>query len=120
MSLQLQEKLKKLREYYYDDDYSLKWIEETEKKIRRLVVNDALKENQSVIEIINDAKARINTINKLLVYKEDITVEERNKLYRERDVHQFYLDRFEGRNLDDRFEQIEKVLDEEISKIDKG
>ena len=117
MDADTQAKLKTLREYYYDDDYSLKWVAETEKKIRSLVVQQELMKNSSVVAIVEDARSRVNTINKLLTYDETLSQEDRNKLFRERNVHQFYLDRFEGRDIDKRFESINTVLDEELAKI---
>lgn len=111
------EKLKQLRDYYYDDAFSLKWIEETEKKIRKLIAQDNLTKNKSVVAIIEDAKNRINTINQFLTMDENLTQEDRNRLYRERTVHQFYLDRFEGRDIEKRFESINSVLNEEVNRI---
>ena len=73
--------------------------------------------NKSVIAIVDDARNRINTINKFLTLNEDLTQEDRNKLYRERNVHQFYLDRFEGRDIGKRFDSINGVLDEELGRI---
>lgn len=110
-------KLQKLREYYYDDDYSLKWIDDVEKNIRKLVVQEDLSTNKAVVAIIDDAMARINTINQFLQMDENLTTEDRSKLYRERNVHQFYLDRFVGRDIEKRFETTGKVLDQELERI---
>lgn len=112
-------KLKKLREYYYDDEYSLKWVESVEKNIRKLIVLEDLTKNKSVIAIIDDAKKRISTINQFLTLDENLTQEDRNRLYRERVVHQFYLDRFEGRDIQKRFDSINSALDEEIARLPK-
>lgn len=116
MDAQTIKKLKELREYYYDDDYSLKWIEGVEKNIRRLVATSEIMSTPAVIAIIDDARKRIDTINKFLTLDENLTQEDRNKLYRERNVHQFYLDRFEGRDLDKRFDSINSALDAEIER----
>lgn len=110
-------KLQTLREYYYDDDYSLKWVEAVEKNIRQMVVTSDLMENKAVIAIVDDARKRIDTVNKLLIMDEQLTTEDRSKLYRERNVHQFYLDRFVGKDIDKRFEGINTVLDQEIERI---
>lgn len=117
MDPEIQAKLKSLREYYYDDEYSLKWIADTEKNIRSLAVNEKLSENGSVQAIIEDATGRINTINQLLTYDETLTQEDRNKLYRERNVHQFYLDRFSGRDIEKRFSTISGIIDQEVERI---
>lgn len=111
------EKLKQLREYYYDDDYSLKYIATVEKNIRTLVVQEELMQNKAVVAIVDDARGRIDTINKLLTMDEDLTTEARAKLYRERNVHQFYLDRFEGRDISKRFDGINGILDQELTRI---
>ncbi len=117
MSIEIDSKLKKLKEYWYNDDWSLKWVEETEKAIRRLIVSEELSKNKGIIPIIEDARNRIETINKLLIYDEEMTIDTRKMLMREKMVHQFYLDRFDGRDLDKRFEMVGKVLDEELKKI---
>lgn len=117
MNPELTDKLKKLREYYYEDNLSLKWIESVENNIRRLVMTEKLAESGAVQAIVADAQGRINTINKLLVFQEDLSLEDRNLLYRERGVHQFYLDRFEGRDLEKRLERIDNILDEELTRI---
>lgn len=113
----IQEKIKQLKNYWYDDDYSLKFIEAIETKIRNLITAEELGQNKAVMAIVDDAVKRISTINKLLIYKEDMTDEERKMLFHEKKVHQFYLDRFDSRNLGEKFEQVEKMLDEEIKKI---
>lgn len=110
-------KLKQLREYYYDEGYSLKWIDATEKNIRRLVAQEGLADMPSVAAIIEDAKKRISTINQIISFDEDLTMEDRKKLIAERKAHQFYLNRFEGRDIDKQFELVHKILDEEIERI---
>ena len=114
----IESKLKALKDYWYNDDYSLKWVEEVEKSIRRLVVAGKLSTNKAIVPILDDARNRISAINKLLVYDEKMETETRKLLIREKAVHQFYLDRFDGRNLDERFDQVGKVLDEELNKIE--
>lgn len=117
MDPRIKQKLKELKEYYYDDDFSLKWIEEVEKNIRRLLAMEKLATNKSIKAIVKDAQARIKTINTLLTMDEDLSTEDRKMLYRERNVHQFYLDRFEGQTIEERFEKIGNVLGEEVQKI---
>ncbi len=109
-------KLKELREYYYNEDYSLKYLDSVEKNIRRLVAQEGLMESPSVQAIVEDAKKRIGTINQLITFDEDLTMEDRKKLMAERKAHQFYLDRFEGRDIEKQFELVHKLLDEEIAR----
>lgn len=111
------EKLKTLREYYYDDGYALKYIDAVETNIRRLVATESLLENKAVAAIVDDAKGRIKVINQMLTMDENLKDDERAKLYRERNVHQFYLDRFEGRNIEQRFDSINSILDQEVERI---
>ena len=113
----IEEKIKKLKEYWYDDDYSLRFVDEIEKKINRLVVAEELAQNKAIIAIVEDAKKRISVINLLLTIKEDMTTDERKLLIREKKVHQFYLDRFDGKDLDKKFEQVDTLLDAELKKI---
>lgn len=110
-------KLDQLKEYWYNEDYSLKWVEEVENSLRRLIATEELSKNKAVIPIIEDAKNRISAVNKLLIYDVDMPTDVRQKLIRERDVHQFWLDRFDGRDIDKRFDLVNKILDEEIVKI---
>ncbi len=117
MDPSITEKLDKLREYWYNDDYSLKWVDDVEKNIRKGIVAQELSKNKAVIPIIEDARSRISTINKLLVYDEKMDIDTRKMLMREKSVHQFYLDRFDGRDLDQRLEAVGKVLDDEMEKI---
>jgi len=120
MNTEIKEKLKTLREYYYEDNGSIKWIDMVEKNIRRLVALSDLAKNAAVIAIIDDARKRIDTINQFLSFDEEMGQEERKAFFKERDVHQFYLDRFEGRSIEARFERINGMLDEEIDKITDG
>lgn len=111
------EKLKTLREYYYNDGYALRWIEETERNIRQLSAKEDIMKFEAIAAIVDDAKKRIQTINQLLTLDEAMVQADRDKLYRERAVHQFYVDRFEGRDIEKRFESINRLLDEEIGRI---
>ena len=111
------EKLKKLKDYWYNDDYSLKWVEDTEKLIHRMVAQSELAKHKAVLPIINDARNRISAINKLLIYDVEMPTEVRKMLIRERDVHQFWLDRFDGSNLEKRLEVVGQVLDQELESV---
>ena len=112
-------KLKQLKEYYYENDFSMKWIESVEKNIRQLVAMEDLAKNSSIQAIVNDARSRINTVNQLLSIDEDLTTDDRKKLFAEKKVHQFYLDRFEGRSIEKRFDRINSILDEEIKRTEE-
>lgn len=117
MDPKILEKLKKLKDYWYNDDYSLKWVEETEKAIHRIVAQSELAKHKAVIPICIDARNRISAINKLLIYDVEMTTEIRKMLIRERDVHQFWLDRFDGSSLEKRMEMVGQTLDAEIEAV---
>lgn len=110
-------KIKALREYWYNDDYSLKWVDDVEKNIKRLVTVEELSKNKAVVAIIEDSSNRVNTINKLLVYDEKMDTEVRKLLIREKAVHNFYLDRFSGKDLNQRMDEVVKSLDNEMESI---
>ena len=88
-----------------------------ERKIRQMIATEDLASNKAIVPIVEDARNRISTINKLLVYDEKMESEIRKLLIREKAVHQFYLDRFDGRDIEARFEMVGKVLDDELASI---
>lgn len=120
MDPKLEAKLKALKEYWYNDDYSLKWVDAVETKIRQAIVASELSQHKAVVPIIEDARNRISSINKLLVYDEKMDTDTRKLLIREKAVHQFYLDRFDGRDLDKRFDAVGRILDQEMENIGIG
>ena len=117
MSPEIIAKLDKLRAYWYDDDYSLKWIESVEKKLRNAIDAGELAKNKSVLPIIKDANDRIKAINLLLVNDEKMPQDIRNLLLKERAVHKFWLSRFSAEHADTKIETINSLLDEELKKI---
>ena len=114
------QKLEELRQYYYNDDPYLKWIDTVEKNIRTLIAREKLSENASVKAIIKDAKSRVEAIDQLLSNKEDMTEVERMRYFRDKYVHQFYLDRFEGTRIATRMDTIKGEVNEELAKIGKS
>lgn len=110
-------KLKRLKEYYYDDDYALKWIDTIERSIKQCIKATGIEENEAVRMIIEDAEKRINVINIVLQNDEKLTQDDRNKLFSERAVHKFYLDRFDGRRVSNRYKSAQSLLDEEVAKL---
>lgn len=110
-------KITELRKYYYDDDSSLKWLEQQEKKIRGLIAKEGLSANASVVAIIDDALHRITVISQMLSTDETLTAEQRSRLFTERNVHKFWLNRFDAKNIETHFESISNALDEELKRI---
>lgn len=113
----LTEKLKRLRDYYWNDEGSLKQIDSYEKNVRKLVILEKLMENQSVIEIVKDAKNRVKTIDIILTTDKNLNETARLELFKEKEVHKFYLDRFDNVSIEQRMEAIYKVVDEEIASL---
>ncbi len=115
MPPELKEKLKALREYWFDDDMSLKWVKEVELKLRKILVLEKLAQNRGAVAIVKDAKERVRIIDMMLTLNEDLTEIERRLLFREKKVHNFYLNRFDGKPLEQQFDMVGKLLDEELS-----
>ncbi len=112
-------KLKKLREIYILPE-DQKTIDEVEKKIRSRIAAANLAERPEVKLITEDAQRKIKEINILLAYDEELnspTEEARVKrwgLFKERSIHQFYLDRFGIKNIEAELESIDQTLDSRI------
>lgn len=116
MDPKTKEKLKKLRDYWFDDEYSLKFVDTVEKTLRKIMVKEKLAGNKAVQAILADVKDRIKAIDTMLIYDEEMTELERKLLMREKKVHGFYLNRFDGKNVDEQFESVGKLLDEELER----
>ena len=117
MDPRISEKIKQLRDYYYEDTGSLKVVEGFEKQARTLILKDKLMENQSVVAIVDEARKRVNLINTLLQTDSKMSEEFRQKLFTEKEVHQFYLDRFDNKEIEKRFESLEASLNRELDRI---
>jgi hypothetical protein len=113
----IEAKLQKLKDYWYDDNDSLKYVSNIETRIRKLIVAEDLSHNKAILEIVAEAKERVSAIDKFLIYKEEMTELERKKLLVEKMVHRFYLSRFDGSGLDEKFNNIEKMLDDQIERL---
>lgn len=114
MDPKVKAKLAKLREYWFDDEYSLKFLEVIEKNLRKIMIKEKLASNKAVQAVLADVKDRIKAIDTMLIYDEDMTEVQRKLLMREKKVHGFYLNRFDGKNVEEQFESVGKLLDEEL------
>lgn len=110
----IKEKIKKLKEYWLDDEGSLKWIDGVEKRLRAMVIKEKLVENKAIIDIVDDAKKKISAIDVLLRTDESLSDIERKLLFREKKVFNFFLDRLDGKDLDRQFERVGQLLDTEL------
>lgn len=114
MPPELKEKIKKLKEYWFDDEMSLKWVDEVEKNLRKIIVKEELVKNRAAVAIVKDIKDKLRAIDTMLTLNEDLTETERKLLFREKKVHNFYLNRFEGKKVEQQFDMVGKLLDEEM------
>ena len=110
-------KIKQLREYWYDDENSLKFVERTEKRLRNLVLKEKLTDSAAIADIVAETRNRINTANLLLQNDEEMTEMNRRLLFREKKIYQFFMDRLDGKDLDKQFEGVGKLLDEELKSV---
>lgn len=117
MDPRIAEKIKQLKDYYYDDEGSLKVVEAFEKQARTLILKDKLMENASVVFIVDEARKRVDTINLLLQTDKEMPQEIRAKLFTEKEVHKFYLDRFDNKEIEKRFESLGSSIDRELERI---
>jgi hypothetical protein len=113
----LKSKLNKLRELYPDDD-SAKMISDIERGLRVKIAQSGLKDLEVVQDIIAEAKRKISGINMLLQFDEELTEEKRKSLFKERTVHQFYLDRFDTSDSEAKLDQLNQYLDSKIKDVE--
>lgn len=111
---EIRAKIARLREYWIDDEMSLKFVSGMEKNLRNLLVKEKLVDSQAIRLIVDDIKKRISVIDILLKSDEKMTELERQLLFREKKVYNFVMDRLEARDLDQQFDRIGKTLDDEL------
>jgi len=113
----IKEKIDKLRNYWFNDQMSLKWVNEVEVAIRKILTKEELFKNKGIKAVVDDIEKKIRAIDTMLTYNAELTDKERGVLFAEKKVHSFYLNRFSGKNLDQQFDRVGKLLDEELEKI---
>lgn len=110
------EKITALRAYYSDED-SLNTLAKKEKELRTLVVSTELRENNVIKQIIEATRKHIGGIDLLLQQDEEMPEDTRKKLFIERKVHQFHLERLGGDEAQKRIESIERFLDDKLVEV---
>ena len=110
----IKEKIKKLKEYWLDDEMSLRWADGVEKRLRSLILKEKLVESKAILEIVEETHRKISAIDVLLRTDESLSDIERKLLFREKKVYTFFLDRLDGKNLDQQFERVGQLLDTEL------
>lgn len=117
----IEEKLKGLRKKYPSIHSQIE-IDEDEKRLRELIVQKDFAQHELVIKIVEDAKARVASVNFLLAFDEDLNLPaneaKRYALFRTREVWQFILDRFgvDQKEIEAIINDIEKSIDVELNK----
>lgn len=97
------------------DEQSIRTITETEKTLRRLVVQHSLKDNDAAIAIVAAINKKIEDITFLLQTDENMNAEDRKILFRERRLHQFYKARLSGDEAEQTFDFLDQTLAEKIT-----
>lgn len=110
------EKIAQLREYYSDED-SLNTLAKKEKELRTLIVSTELRDNDVIKQIMETTRKIISGIDILLQQDGEMDEPTRKRLFTERKVHQFHLERLGGEESDKRIESIERFLDDKIAEI---
>lgn len=113
----IRKKLEQLRKYWFDDNMSLKFVDATENRLRNLVFKEKLAESKAVMDIVEETQQRIRAVDILLTTDEEMSEMERKLLFREKKVYGFFLDRLDARKLDEQFERVGKLLDDELRNV---
>lgn len=114
------EKIKKLRAHYTlaEDQRTLS---DLEKKIHSEIKKKNFAKNPLIKDIVRDSITKIKEINFLLSYDDELNKPEsatlRMSLFRERDVHKFYIKRFGVVLNDNNLDAIDSELDELLDRI---
>ena len=110
----IKDKIKKLREYWIDDEESLKFVASVEKRLRNMVLKEKLAESKAINEIVDEARGRIKAIDTLILNDEEMSEMTRRLLFRDKKVYQFFIDRLDGKDLDQQYEKVGQLLDTEL------
>lgn len=109
----IEEKLKKLRGTYLDPDFQ-KRVTDTEQALRRNIARSKLAQREEVKGIVEEGVKAIKDISWLLANDEELTQTQRDALFAEKRVHQFYLERLDGT----RAQQALAVIAETVDSIE--
>ena len=119
MTTDFESKLGKLREIYKQPE-DQRLINDTERKIRDLISKADKMGDPIFLGMIADAKKKVREINFLLAYDAELNApseEARMKrygLFRERSIHQFYLERFGVKSIEVELESLDRFMDEKL------
>ena len=91
---------------------ALDYFERQEQEILNLLEKHKITQSPGVLLTLEEARKEIESIEHILSKQLELSVEERRSLMRERDVHEFYIQRFSGENV---YRKL-KVIEEEIER----
>ena len=114
----IKQKLADLRGVYLDPDFQ-KRLTDTEQALRRNIARKKLSQDEVVQEIIAEGEKAIRDIAWLLGNDDELDQKQRDALFAEKRVHQFYLERLDGSRAQQALEVIESTVDS-FTKRSKG
>ena len=120
MTPDFETKLNKLRDIYKKPE-DQRFFDDTEKKIRDLISKADKMDDPIFLGMIADSKKKIREINVLLAYDAELNAPseeariQRYGLFRERSIHQFYLERFGVKSIEVELESLERFMDEKLN-----
>lgn len=117
MNQDVQRKLQDLRAIY-QDPVDQRAISEMERQLRVKIQEARLREVEPIPDIIEDAYNHIRQINFLLAFDEELLKPEKSEfraaLFKERSVHQFWLERLGAWDAERVISQIDSFVNERL------
>lgn len=95
------------------------YFEKQEQEILNLLDKHAITQSPGILLVLTEANKQVQDINHKLLNKVPMPTEERLSLIREREVHEFYIDRFNGENVYRKLRVIEEEIQRKKDKFSK-
>ena len=112
--------IEKVRQFYSNDINESKFIDEQERKLRRLIKQAELSEHPLIQAVIAMAQKEIAQIDLLLLHDDslDTNNEKRRALKHQKQVHQFYIQRLGGAIAKRQIESIKRRIEDAEERVD--
>lgn len=110
--------LEKLRNYYMSDEPSMRLMDAKEEELRKAIQANGVQDLPEILLIVKEAELEVDAINQLILNDKKLTEIERRALMAERDVHEFYLDRFSHTKAKATIKAVEDFLQSHADRID--
>lgn len=117
MDTVLQDKIASLRKIYTSDE-DLEFLSSSEKQFRKDIKLSKLLQNEIITEIVSRAQKHVDSISFLLANDEEMPAEDRAKLFRERKVHQWWIDRLSGKDAEQRIKSFVELVDNKLKETE--